>query len=663
MIEPTKGPSSSAGSGAACAALPRRSNLLALGLAALVGITAVSVHWKALECRALGLDDYDYLIKNPLVQNPSWANAGQVLSEVYHVSVVAGYYHPLGILSLMLDCAMGGSPTNLRPFRVTSLALHGMCAILVVILLWRMFEWIGPAALMGLLFAVHPLTIEPIPWLGERKTLLTAFFSLLAMIAFVERARLERLGRAPKLRMGLLGACAILFALAVLAKPTSTPLPVMLLLLDFWPLRRLGWRVVLEKLPLFVVSGVSIAITLQSHGETGVISTPGEQGAMRVVFTVCYNIWHYVCKMVRPGDLSFFYPYPMLSWANADVRFAVIAATVLVLCVLVTLRWTRSIATGWAFLAVAISPALGIIAVNVTIAGDRFLYLPSLGVLMMLTYALTLAWRQCKWGFITARRVLIVLAVFGLATAEVRGTVNNYHPWRDTETLFRHMLRHHPDSARIHVHLAFELSEQQEFDSSVAHYREALRLQPNYPGVALQLATVLGRMGRLDEATEAYELELKIDPTSAKAHSNLAALLAQGGKPEQAMPHFAFAIKLDPGNVRARSNYGAALARMGRYDEAIQQCREAIRIEPNFGPGHTNLSRVYFTQGKVTEAVGEMRIAMRLEPRSVGAFVQLGGELATGGRRDAAVAVYREIVAAQPNHPVASERLRQLGGG
>ncbi len=193
---------------------------------------AAAVHWPALSAKAASFDDDQYLTENGLVKNPSLNSARRFLFEVLEPSTVEGYYQPLAMISLMLDYAAGGRETNLRPFHTTSLAFHTANTALVIVLLYMLFGNIWAAAGAGLLFGVHPMTVEPIPWVGERKTLLAAFFALWSLILYVRYSR----NGGWKSYAG----CFLMYLLALMSKPTSVPLPVVMFLMDYWPLERIG---------------------------------------------------------------------------------------------------------------------------------------------------------------------------------------------------------------------------------------------------------------------------------------------------------------------------------------------------------------------------------------------------------------------------------------
>ena len=272
-----------------------QTDLLAI-LIFIVCITVALVYWPALSAQAISGDDNQYLTNNFLVQNPSWSSAQQFLTEVLEPSTVRGYYQPLTMISLMLDYAMGGRASDLSIFHATSICLHVANTALVIMLLYMLFGKVWPAIAVGLLFGVHPLTVEPIPWVGERKTLLAAFFALWCMILYVRYTH--------KKNWKLYIFCVLTYILALMSKPTTTPLPILLLLLDFWPLRRLSKRTFLEKIPFFVIMIIFAAITIISQSRTANITMPGEYEPMQIPLVLCHNIIFYLYKiqgLIFPG--------------------------------------------------------------------------------------------------------------------------------------------------------------------------------------------------------------------------------------------------------------------------------------------------------------------------------------------------------------------------
>jgi len=303
-------------------------------------------HLPVLKARALSFDDSQYLNDNVLVRNPGWASTYRFLTEVLEPSSVRGYYQPLTMISLMLDYAFGGRPDNLWPFHLTNLALHAANTALVIVLLYLLFDHPWMAAGIGLLFGLHPMSVEPIAWVCERKTLLAAFFALWSLILFV----LFAYKGGWKLSFG----CFIMYLLALMSKPTSLPLPLVMLIMDYWPLNRLKRQAILEKLPLFALGGIFVIITYVSQARTASVSLPSEYGTERIPLIICHNIIFYLRKIIWPADLSCFYGYPEpLALSHPMVLTGVTGTCALIPVLLISLRWTKSIVIGWLIFFVA----------------------------------------------------------------------------------------------------------------------------------------------------------------------------------------------------------------------------------------------------------------------------------------------------------------------
>ena len=468
------------------------------GLAVLVASAVVAAHWTALGAKALCIDDVEYLSDNPLVQNPSWDSARRFLTEVGDPSSVKGYYQPLNMISLMLDCAMGGSPENLTPFHRTSLILHAANTLLVMGLLYLLFGNAWAAAAAALLFGVHPMTVETIPWIGERKTLLAAFFALGSLIFYVQYARKGGWRAGGWTRWLWLLASATAYLLAVMSKPTAVPLPFAMLLLDFWPLDRLfrkptsrrggsppmpsgrpGLRwpdrhVFLEKIPFFAIAVASAVVTYISQSK---LSAEG-RSPLDALYIFCHNVVFYPYKMLWPASLSSHYPYPapLTIWHPA-VLAGVIGTAVLFAALAVSLIWTRAAATGWAIFLVLIFPVMGLIGFSNAIASDKYAYLPVVGLLIVLAYFVGRLW-DWRWGGEKGAspakgppslvrvaspgdsceaasgshagtrhvvRATILSAVLVIACGEAFLTRIYLVDWQDTVRLYRHMLAYTPE--------------------------------------------------------------------------------------------------------------------------------------------------------------------------------------------------------------------------
>ncbi len=316
--------------------------------------------------------------------NPSWSSVGRFFREVFEPSTVQGYYIPLAMTSLLVDTALGGRPDDLAPYHRTALVLHLLNTGLVVALLHLLFRRPWPAALAGLLFGLHPLSVEAVAWVGERKTLLAAFFSLISLVSYVRFVRTP--GRI------VYGTALAAYALGLLSKPTSTPLPLLLLLLDYWPLGRLSKRALWEKAPFFVICAASIMVTLISHARTASVgvAVSSASGFLRPALLVCHNLAFYARQLIWPTPLTPNYPPPVpLDLSNPAVLSGVITTLVLLAVVAASWRRTRALVVGSLFFVVAIAPTLGLVRYSWINVSDKYVYLPVVGLLLLVAAALS----------------------------------------------------------------------------------------------------------------------------------------------------------------------------------------------------------------------------------------------------------------------------------
>jgi tetratricopeptide (TPR) repeat protein len=631
---------------------PRQALVLVALLVAVCGVVLV-VHWPVLAAQARTFDDDSYFADNPLVQNPSWESAGRFLSEVLTPSTVPGYYQPLAMISLMLDYACGARPEHLYPVHCTSLALHVLNTALIAALLYGLFGQPVVAALVGLLFGLHPLAVESVAWLAERKTVLATFFCLWALLGYVSYVRLAR--------RWVYVASVAAFVLALLSKPTTTPLPLLLLLLDFWPLRRLSWRAVWEKWPFFTLAAACAAITVVSQARTASVELPHAQGLARFLLIPCHNIVFYPLRFFWPVNLTSFYPYPEpLSLAHPAVLAGVLGTGVLTLLLGVSLRWTRAALTGGLIFLAAILPSLGVIGFTNTIAALRHLYLPALGFLLAVAALLTYLWRGGGYGRQNAWvRGAVIAVVLLLAACESIATRQLLQPWRNTESLYRHMLHFAPAAGVLHSDLGNELVRQMRYGEAIEHLTRAVNAGGSTGGLAcFNLGGALEGLGRKTEAAEQFRLaaaelenQLRGKPGTLAQYHTLAQALARQGRIEEAVPYFERAVRACPSSADLWLDLGNVLAMRGDGRGAVERYEQALRLKPNLFGAQFNLAGVWLELGERERAVGALRAAIRLKPDAALAYRQLGQVLLSQGRAAEAVATYEAGLRYLPNDP------------
>jgi Tfp pilus assembly protein PilF len=581
-----------------------------VGFLAVLLIVAIMVvltaYWPVLSARAQCTDDDQYLSQNRLVQRPSWASAGSFVSEVLEPSTVAGYYQPLAMISLMLDYAVAGRPDNLVPFHRTSLVLHAANTCLVIVLLYLLFGEPMTAALVGMLFGVHPAIAESVPWIAERKTLLATFFALWSLIAYVRYAR--RSGWLPYV------FCLLGYMLALMSKPTVTPLPLLMLLLDFWPLGRLSWRTLLEKVPLLLVCVIFAVITVVSQARTAYVVVPQDQTWTRIPFVFCHNVIFYLWKVIWPVGVSPIYSFPrLLSLSYPMVLVGVIGTCLLIPALIVSLRWTRALLTGWLIFIVAIFPTMGILGFTWTIAANRFLYLPIIGLLLITAWMLSVI-RRSAVSTRAATRIGLLAMVVVLILAETTATRRYLGHWRDSESLYRYMVGVTHENGAAHLGLALALLNQNRADEGMWHLEEAMRCSPDDADVQYNMGRAMYDAGRTSLAQEYFERAVKLRPGFTAAHLNLGTLFYRAGRIDEAIEQCRMAVAAQPNHPQARSNLGIALMGAGRGDEAIEQFNRSLEFEPVNPYAHYSLAVLLGERGDLNEAITHCRRAIELMP-------------------------------------------------
>ena len=656
--------------------LTSRISLLIVLIVAVCAAVLIT-HWPALSAKALSFDDNRYFQENFLVRSPSLESAWRFLTEVLNPSTVGGYYQPLTMISLMLDYAIGGQTDNIMTFHRTSLLFHVLNTALIIVLLYQLFgsEWI--AAGVGLLFGVHPLTVETIPWIGERKTLLAAFFAFWSLILYV---RFARSGNS-KARIGSI----VMYALALMSKPTSTPLPVLMLLMDYWPLRRLTRQTIIEKWPFFVIGGISAVVTYISQSLTASVILPESYGIMRVPLVICHNIIFYLFKMVWPVNQSSHYAFPdPLGFSTPMVRIGIIGTLILIPLLIISLRWTRAALVGWLIFFVMVFPTMQMLQFSDVIASDKFVYLPSIGILMALAAFLSWICRVDDVRRHMARYAVMAIVVITLAGAESFATRQYLADWKDTTSLFEHMtkvtpnavspynnmgaalgeandlegaarcfekvLTIKPNNIDAHINLGKIYADQCKYDEAMLHYNKVLQIDPGEVSAYVHIGVMLTKQGRIDEAISHYRkaIERKMR-YPAPLHVGLGTLFLQQGKLEEAIYEFNYALKLKP-DATTYNNLGVALSLKGRISEAMECHKKAIGLDPKNAEAHYNLANTLLAQNKFRQAISEYEEAVYLNPKYTKAHINLAVALMQENRFDEAIEHAAEAVDIEPNN-------------
>lgn len=553
-------------------------------------------------------------------------------------------WHPLAWISHQLDCTLFG----LRPgaHHLSNLGLHAASVVLLWYALLRMTGCAWRSAFVAALFAVHPLNIESVAWVSERRNVLSTLFGMLTLLAYVRYTSRISLGRYLTV--------VLLFGLGLMAKPLLVTLPCVLLLLDCWPLGRVrGTRnlafLLVEKLPLLALSAVSSVLSYQCQQQAGVVASLGAiPFDLRIANALVVYVT-YLRKMFWPVDLAPFYPHPALF--GTDFRAAVMgpaaASALLLLAVTALALWNVRrrpyLAVGWFWYLGTLVPMIGLVQVGEQQMADRYTYIPLVGVFIAATWFVADVtperWRQ--------RKVLPVLGAACIAALSF-STWEYVKVWKDSIALFSHTLAVTDRNAWAHNNLGIALHKAGRATEAMTHLRAAIDIDPRYAlayynlGVVLydqghpdeaiplfeqsrhlnpshapawdRLGSARGQQGRLSEAIGCFRQAIRIDPEYASAHLNLGIALGRSGNASEGLPHLRLAVKLDPGFAGARNALAFGLLGAGLLDEARQQFTVALQLNPNLAEGHFGLALVLLQQGAVAAASEHLQRALIIRP-------------------------------------------------
>ncbi len=647
-------------------------------LIALVLILAIlAVYWQMRSYEFIDFDDNFYVTDNPHVQ------AGLTRESIVWAFTAshAANWHPITWLSHMLDVELYGM--NPGQHHLTNLLFHIANTLLLFFVLKRMTEGargkgqevrgepraasgpspisfilhpspftfhpsplapLWPSTFVAALFALHPLHVESVAWVSERKDVLSTFFWMLTLWAYA------RYAEDPKWGTYLL--TILFFALGLMAKPMLVTLPFVLLLLDHWPLNRClnlsfaGENVrdqnsdietrnlksthhasrikhlLLEKLPFFILAALSSAVTFVVQQSWGaVISLERYPLDMRIANALISYI-SYIGKMIWPSELAFLYPYPPRFpwWKVAG------ACAMLIVISVIVIRHARRhpcLAVGWLWYVGTLVPVIGLVQVGTQSMADRYTYIPLIGLFVMVAWGipeLTAKWRHGKFllGGLTAALLLLFSAVSNIQVGY----------WRNSIALFEHAIDVTSGNYAAHNNLGTALHKQGRIAEAIRHYSETLRLKPNFPDTHNNMGLALAAQGKTAEAAHHYSEALRSNPGNPSAYNHMGTLLEKQGRIPEAIRYYTRALRSDPEYVNAHVNLGAVLYHQGKTDEAIAHFREAVRINPYHSKARNNLGSALFNTGNVRDAAFHFHQALKRNPGDAAALRNLKKALA-----------------------------------
>jgi tetratricopeptide (TPR) repeat protein len=526
------------------------------------------------------------------------------------------YWHPLTWLSYMLDIQLYGM--NPGGHHMTNVLLHIVNAMLLFIVFNKMSGALWKSAVVAALFALHPLNVESVAWVVERKNVLSTLFWMLTLLTYnyyTERPNIYRY----VLTLGV-------FVLGLMAKPMLVTLPFVLLILDLWPLKRFHFQqllgnhqksarfpklksikesdnfaLLLEKIPFLIFSGISVYLSFLSMRHLGLVIAANEISMYHRITNALVSYVSYIGKMFWPRNLAVFYPFP-----DAVQLWKAVGAFLLLFSV--TLAVTRSLkkrpylGVGWLWYLGTLLPVIGLVQAGLWPAmADRFAYVPLVGLFVVIAWGvpdLAEGWRfKVKGlGTITAAVLIILMTTSWL---QVRY-------WKNSVILFKHAVEVTENNYIMHNNLGFALTARGRPDEAIKHHEEALRINPDFEEANINIGLALLSQGRSDECVDYYQEVLRVKPGYAKVHNNLGVVFWRLGKTEEATVHFQEAVLIDPDYAEAHNSLGAALIFQGKNEMAIAHLQEALRLKPDYALAERNLSKAIAAQKRIGQADMEM---------------------------------------------------------
>jgi len=578
-------------------------------------LTAVTLtpYWQVKNHDFVNYDDDLYVSENRLVlKGLSLEGIRQVFEEP-----LLGFWHPLTMLSHMLDCQLFGPDPGSH--HLVSLLLHTFNTLLLFLVLRGMTGAPWQSAFVAALFAVHPFHVESVAWISGRKDVLSTSFWFLTMLAYGRYVR----------RPGLQGYALVqlFFLLGLMAKPMLVTLPFVLLLMDYWPLGRMeGARrrgsgdfhlLFLEKVPLVILSVAASALALWAEEKMGAITSLDHLPFRDRIGNAPVSYATYVVKTFWPRGLAVYYPYPQ----SLPLWKVAAAALMLVLVTAGTVRLIRKhpyLIVGWGWFLGTLVPVIGLVQVGSHAMADRYTYIPLIGLFIMIAWGFQEVLNRHRYGTpalaVSAGAVLAVLAAL---------TWSQVGHWKNSATLFDLAVKVTSNSDLGHYNLGLALQREGRIEEASVHYGEALRIRPDYPEAHANLGVILAKQGHLDLATAHFTEALRIDPDHAEGHNNMGLALSLQGRLDEAILHYVRALEGKPFFAEAHFNLAVALAGSGRRGAASAHFRRTLQIRPESPDAHNGLGVVLARQGRMREAAAHFKEALRIEPQHTEALKNL----------------------------------------
>ena len=604
--------------------------VLFVALCLIIGIVAVYI--KVQKFDFVGFDDDLYVTQNHYVQKGISLEGIKWAFTTFH----SANWHPVTWLSHMLDCELFG--LNPAGHHWTNVEFHIANTLLLFFILFRMTGTIWRSAFVAALFALHPLHVESVAWISERKDVLSTFLGLLSIAAYY--------GYVKKSSAKYYLLVIVLFSLGLMAKPMLVTLPFVLLLLDFWPLKRFhfqsdfqlrseasvgdalrkNYRIILEKVPFFVLIAGSCIVTFFAQKSEGAVKPMASLPLKYRMANAVVSYVKYVLKAIWPHKMAVFYPHP----GSTLPLWQIFGAALLILAAcygaIRTVKKYPYLLVGLLWYLGTLVPVIGLVQVGDQAMADRYAYIPLVGIFIIVSWG--------AWDLFKERRfqkIFLGMSAAVLLAALSWVTFFQLNTWKNGVTLFEHAVNVTKNNYNAQNNLATALGPT-DLDRAIRHYKEALRIYPGFVMARNNLGLSYSRKGNYKEAALCFTKVLKIDPQNTDTRMDLANIFFLQGKPEKAISEYREILKADPENARAHYNLACMLLSQHKIDQAVKHYNETLNIDPKYSKAHYGLGNILFRQGKIKEAVSHYFKAIQYKPDYVQVYNTLGSILAKEGK-------------------------------
>ncbi len=619
-------------------------------------LSTLLVFWQVRSFDFVNYDDNAYVSENQHVLN-GLTQDGIIWA---FTTPNIGNWLPLTWLSFMLDCQLFGP--NPGWMHLINLLLHLANTLLLFAVLKKMTGSLWPSAFVAAAFALHPMHVESVAWITERKDVLSTLFLILTLAAYVSYIKRRSL---PSYLLTIL-----LFVFGLLAKPMLVTLPFLLLLLDYWPLKRFSifnfqlpieknpkskiqnlkfaqsfLPLIIEKIPFFALSAVSSVITFFVQQSSGAVADINALPLKSRLANVFLSYATYIGKMFWPRDLAVLYPFDIENFSFWHIILCVLLLLVIFFLAFWFGRERKYLPVGWFWFVGTLIPVIGLVQSGAQGYADRYTYIPYIGLFIVIAWCLPellSKWRYRKIALGIA--AAIVLTALGICTYKQVGY------WKNSSILFTHAIEATQNNYVAHCNLGLAYSKLGRYQDAIEAFKQAIRIKPDDAESHYNLGVSYGNLGHYQDAVEACKQAIRIKPDDALAHYNLGVAYGKLGRYQDAVESYKQAIRIKPDYTDAPCNLGNAYLNLGRYQDAIEAFKQAIRIKPDYAEAHCNLGLAYDKLGRYQDAVEAFKQAIRIKTDFAEAHNNLGVTYYKLGRYQDAIEACKQAVRIKPDY-------------